>query len=40
MTNDDLAHWDAAYVLGALTFEDRRTYRIRRTPRHSQRAQP
>jgi hypothetical protein len=26
MTNDDLADWDAAYVLGALSFEDRRTY--------------
>ncbi len=30
MTNfkpdDDLAEWDAAYVLGALSLEDRRTY--------------
>jgi hypothetical protein len=26
MTDDDLADWDAAYVLGALTLEDRRTY--------------
>jgi hypothetical protein len=26
MTDDDLAEWDAAYVLGALSLEDRRTY--------------
>ncbi len=26
MTDDDLADWDAAYVLGALSLEDRRTY--------------
>jgi hypothetical protein len=26
MTNDDLAEWDAAYVLGALSAQDRRTY--------------
>jgi hypothetical protein len=26
MTNDDLAEWDAAYVLGALSQQDRRTY--------------
>ena len=30
MTNfkpdDDLAEWDAAYILGALSLEDRRTY--------------
>jgi anti-sigma factor RsiW len=24
--NDDLAEWDAAYVLGALNLEDRRTF--------------
>ena len=26
MTDDDLAEWDAAYILGALSLEDRRTY--------------
>jgi hypothetical protein len=26
MTNDDLAEWDAAYVLGALSLEERRIY--------------
>jgi hypothetical protein len=26
MTDDDLAEWDAAYVLGALSLEERRTY--------------
>jgi hypothetical protein len=26
MTDDNLAEWDAAYVLGALSLEDRRTY--------------
>src|SRR5690348_18249363 len=26
MNDDDLAEWDAAYVLGALSLEERRTY--------------
>jgi anti-sigma factor RsiW len=26
LTDDDIAEWDAAYVLGALTPEDRNTY--------------
>jgi len=40
--DDDLAEWDAAYVLGALSLEDRRSYEsyLAANPAHPQCAEP